>query len=180
MENGYNADSAASSSCYSYPYVNCCSSYDTYGNYSFTGFYGTTYDSSKYYQQIPDTSNQYYHNQTQLHYPHCRALIASTSDYANLFLNSTIPNNCSSTSATTTATTINCSSNGYGRGNRIGFQRPKYAWMLEREKDHQQTRHFQQIVGSTTDTLITSQTGKYSSDFELLSFFLIYDNIDQL
>ncbi|EFO21120.2 hypothetical protein LOAG_07372 [Loa loa] len=159
MENGYNAESASSSSSssYSYPYVNCCSSYDTYGTYPFAGFYGT-YESGKYYQQLPNTSNQYHHNQTQTYYPHYRTPIASTSDYAHLFLNGTIPNNCSST--TTIATTINCtSSNGYGRGNRIGLQRPKYAWMLEREKDPQQSRHFQQTVRSTTDTVITSQTG---------------------
>uniref|UniRef100_A0A0R3RNQ9 Homeobox domain-containing protein n=1 Tax=Elaeophora elaphi TaxID=1147741 RepID=A0A0R3RNQ9_9BILA len=180
MENGYNAEFTPSSSCYSYPYVNCSSSYDTsYGTtYSFNGFYGTTtYDSGKYYQQLPDTSNQYqhhHHNQTQIYYPHYCAPLPSTSDYTHLFLNGTIPNNCSSTA--TTATAIN--SNGYGRGNRISFQRPKYAWMLEREKD-QQSRHFHQTVRSTTDnTVITSQTGNIRVIFNL-QLFLIYDCRDR-
>ncbi|CAG9530248.1 unnamed protein product [Cercopithifilaria johnstoni] len=153
MENGYNGEFASSSSCYSYPYANCSSSYDTYGAYSFNGFYGT-YESGKYYQQLPDTNNQYHHNQNQ--YPHYCALVPSTSDYTHLFFNGTIPNNCSPTATTAT---VNCNSNGYGNGNRIILQRPKYAWMLEREKNHQQSRHFQQTVRPTTDTVITSQTG---------------------
>ncbi|EJW85516.1 hypothetical protein WUBG_03573 [Wuchereria bancrofti] len=166
MENCYNVESTSSSlsssssislsSCYSYPYVNCCTSYDTYGTttYPFNGFYGT-YESSKYYQQLPDTTNHYQQTQTT-YYPHYRTSIASTSDYSQLFLNGTIPTNYSSA----TTTTANYNSISYGRGgNRSNFQRPKYAWMLEREKDHQQSRHLQQTVRSTTDTVITSQTG---------------------
>ncbi|VIO92310.1 Uncharacterized protein BM_BM8437 [Brugia malayi] len=175
MENCYNVESTSSSlsssslsssssislsSCYSYPYVNCCSSYDTYGTYPFNGFYGT-YESNKYYQQLPDTTNDYH--QTQAYYPHYRASIASTSDYSQLFLNGTIPNNYSSATTTTAAaTTANYSSINYGRGNRSNHQRPKYAWMLERDKDHHQSRHLQQTVRSTTDTVITSQTGRTS------------------
>ncbi|KAL4003706.1 Homeobox domain family protein [Acanthocheilonema viteae] len=160
MENGYN-DEFASSSCYSYPYVSCSSSssYDTYGTYPFNGFYGTC-ESGKYYQQLPDINSQYHHNQTPIYYPHYRASVPSTSDYTHLFLNGTIPNNCSST--TTTAATINSGSNGFGKGNRIRFQRPKYTWMLGREKDNQQSRYFHQTVRSATDTVITSQTGRTS------------------
>lgn len=166
MENGYNGEFASSSS-YSYPsYVNS-SAYDTtYGTYSFNGFYGT-YESGKYYQQLPPNMND--HHQTQIYYPHYRAPIPSTSDYTHLFLNGTIPNNCSSIA--TTATTLNCNSNGYGRGNRISsLQRPKYAWMLEREKNHQQPHHFQQTIKSTADTVITSQTGNVYAILEFVKF----------
>ncbi|VDK77247.1 unnamed protein product [Litomosoides sigmodontis] len=164
MENGYNSGefASSSSSSYSYPsYVNS-SAYDTtYGTYSFNGFYGT-YESGKYYQQLPPNTDD--HRQTtQIYYPHYCAPIPSTSDYAHLFLNGTIPSNCSSIA--TTATTINCNSNGYGRGNRIStLHRPKYAWMLEREKTRQQSRHFQQTSKPTTDTVITSQTDDSSAE----------------
>uniref|UniRef100_A0A8R1Y2M6 Homeobox domain-containing protein n=1 Tax=Onchocerca volvulus TaxID=6282 RepID=A0A8R1Y2M6_ONCVO len=174
MENGYNAESSSpalpSSSSYAYPYVNCCSSPDTYGTYSFAGLYGS-YETNKYYhQQLPNPSNQYHHhhqhNQTQMYYPHYRTPIASTSNYDHFFLNGTIPSNYYATPTTTTtanSTPVNYNNNGsFGRGNRIVLQRPKYAWMLEREKDHQQSRQFQQPIRSTTDTVITSQTGRTS------------------
>ncbi|VDP19874.1 unnamed protein product [Onchocerca flexuosa] len=184
MENGYNAESSSSalpsSSSYAYPYVNCCSSYDTYGTYSFTDLYGS-YEMNKYYQQLPNPSNQYphhhhQHNQTQIYYPHYRTPIASTSNYAHLFLNGTIPNNYYSTPTTTIANTatVNYNTNSsFGRGNRFVLQRPKYAWMLEREKDHQQSRHFQQPIRSTTDTVITSQTGNSYIIFDLLRFSIL-------
>lgn len=156
MENGFDANSAASSSsCYPYPYVNPPTTFNTFGTYQFPPFYGT-YESGKYHQQATSVSNQYYHDRTQTYYSHYRAPVASTFDYANLFLNGAIPNNYSS--APSTATAINRSGNDY----RFSVQRPKYAWMLEREKDHRQSRHCQQTAGATTDTVTTAQTGHIS------------------